>query len=384
MLKIKKIDIIICFLYIAIFKTYAVPQVLQQLSKITMLAVVLLFIISHIPYKRLINLSILMVVSIILSGMLSYKRGYIAFDKLMDGTLYAICIYCIYTVMQYCYQIQYMDRLINILYKLTVLYCIISFISILLEGTSIYGTEMKYFFGNKFETSYLYIMLVGFYFIKYKDKIDKFFKYKIIYCGLCIATFFLCAWINCGTVMIGSLFLLIAIFIPKHIQIFMMCSKVIIFFVLITGVCIFAMDLLVSNTYIQYLITELMGKSLDLTGRLHIYDYLLNIISESKWFGYGYNNNIIIAYLGYGNAQNGLMELIINYGMIGTVVILFVLGKSCNLLDKTQKLYGAYAIVYVMIICSIVEISYNYVFFIAVFLIRWSKNNNEIIYVDNC
>lgn len=383
MLKIKKIDIIICFLYIAIFKTYAVPQMVQQVSKIIMLAVVLLFIVSHIPYKKLFNLSMFMVISIILSGVLSYKRGYITLDRLMDGILYAICIYCIYTLIQYCYQIQYIDGIINILYRMTLIYCFISFISILFVGTSIYGTELTYFFGNKFEIAYLYIMLAGLYFIKYKDKIDEFFRYKIIYCLLCITVFLICTWINCSTATVSSLFLLVAIFIPKYVRNIMMCSKVVITCVLVAGFCIFAMELLLSNTYIQYLITELLDKSLSLTGRVHIYDYLLNIINESKWFGYGYNNDIIIANLGYGNAQNGLMEFIVNYGIIGTLIFLFIISKSCNSFDKCQKFYGAYVIIYVMIICSIVEISYNYSFFIALFLIRWSvKNKNEAINIS--
>lgn len=379
MLKIKKIDIIICFLYLAIFKIYALPQLVQQISKIVLLLIVLLFIVSKVPLKKMFNVALLIMSSIVFSALTSWTKGNILFDKVLDGMLYAICIYCIYTLLQYCHQINYMKEFVNIVYNITIVYCIISFFSIVSLGTSEHGTEMTYFFGSKFATSYFYIFVCGLYLLNYYDKMKRMFRYKLIYFVLCMFSFAVSVWVHCNTSMMGSVFMLLALFIPQYLRKVMTNYKIIIISILIAGICVFVMDQILSIEFVQYIVRDVLGKSLHLTGRTHIYDVLLTIIRESLWWGYGYNSGRVSAIAGYGNAQNGLMEWMVNYGIIGVLILFFMVYKCTKYVNKDETYLGAYMVLYAMILCSIVEITFNYIFFMSLFLICFlqkSKENN--------
>ena len=56
-----------------------------------------------------------------------------------------------------------------------------------------------------------------------------------------------------------------------------------------------------------------------MTGRTPIYDCLELLINEKPVFGWGYGNTAVMALVGYGNAQNGIAELMVNYGAFGVL-----------------------------------------------------------------
>ena len=65
-----------------------------------------------------------------------------------------------------------------------------------------------------------------------------------------------------------------------------------------------------------------------------------------------------------------------DYGIIGMLVFLYVFITSIINVSNKRKLNSFFIMMYVLIICSTVEISFNYFFFITLFMIRTFKNDN--------
>ena len=90
------------------------------------------------------------------------------------------------------------------------------------------------------------------------------------------------------------------------------------------------------------------------------------------FFGYGDATQIVAKVVGYGNAQNGILHIFVQYGVLGVSSFIFMCSKAISKVKKSgeENLAIAYPIlVYtnIMIVCSLVEIcfSYNFLFGIA-------------------
>lgn len=60
-----------------------------------------------------------------------------------------------------------------------------------------------------------------------------------------------------------------------------------------------------------------------MNARVRIYSILMNIINKKYWWGYGYNTLIVKEQL-YSNAQNGLLHIMVQFGVIGVVALVFM------------------------------------------------------------
>ena len=70
----------------------------------------------------------------------------------------------------------------------------------------------------------------------------------------------------------------------------------------------------------------------------------------------------------YANAQNGLLEIMVNMGFLSVVSLIVTVFWSFKNTLKTDKSFYISIIVYGMIIASIFEVA----FFLGVCLIRWN------------
>lgn len=376
-IKLKKIDIIIALLYIAVFKIYAIPQVMQQALKIIFLCIVFLYVFSHVPIKKCINLGAVLGLAYSIPSIQGVLTHSITTRVFLDGVLYAVCIYAIYMVIQLGFQLNEIDRVIHDFYYLTGCYCVISFVSVLRVGTSTSGTEMTYFFGNKFSTCYFFIMLSALFYTVYFERIKAGFRYKAVYLCLCFIAIGMGAWTNCTTAMLGAVVLLGAVIFPDRVKKHFMSPIVLMIGIVIAGIMVFSITAILEIPQIQGFVVGTLGKSVGLTGRIHIYKNLFDVIRRKLIWGYGYNSSIVVRTIGYGNAQNGLMELMTNFGLVGICAFLWTVYYSISHKNVKLKHFGLYWFIVIMVICSIVEISYNYYFYSVLFLLRWVRDEHK-------
>ena len=125
---------------------------------------------------------------------------------------------------------------------------------------------------------------------------------------------------------------------------------------------------------IQYFITKILGEDSSLTGRTRIYAYLTEIILKNPIWGYGHQNTIVEKIVGFGNAQNGTIKFLIDYGAIGlcafialVVITFYRLGKTSR--SVKEKAYSFVVLITTLFICSIVEVSFNAYMYLALAVI---------------
>lgn len=144
---------------------------------------------------------------------------------------------------------------------------------------------------------------------------------------------------------------------------------------------IFVFDYLLSIPTINYLIFNFFGKSISIFGRQVIYDeYLTKLIGgERLWIGSGYNNSAILMMSGgvFGNAQNGLMEHFVAYGLVGVFAILSTAYYCLKKGRADEHSYYMLLTTYAMVIAATVEVTINWFFFMSLFIVA-NCNENKI------
>lgn len=378
-MRVKIIDMIIWMLFLALFKIFIIPAIIHQLIKILFIVIILFFLISRVHWKELFNLSLLWGGIIIFTSILGFRNGHIGIDNAMYSVLHACCIYVTYTLFMYCSReglIHYVRRdLMNIL----IFYCFLSLLTIIVNGTGV-GTTVIYFAGNKFRTSYYFIMLLACVMnrIKYESMPSLYKKFIVLGLGSFIIC--ICFYMQCVTGVICAAVVMLFYFLPGRILSILRSHWILLVALGVAAslifVILFLTDFLTSNEAIKYLIEDIFGKDTKLTGRFTIYKSLLIVISRSLTFGYGYGNYAVGTVVGFGNAQNSVMQLLVDYGVLGLIGFILLILQCFKKAKPQLKYYFYYAYIYGMLVGSMVEICFDYNFYTMLFLIRW--DNEEI------
>lgn len=366
---ISQIDLAIYALFIAVFKIYTIPQGIQQMMKLVLLVYVSYFIIKNVELKKLFNMALPFSGIIVLSSILGYFSGTIRISSVAHGVLHAGCIYLIYTLVRYCGEMGYYEKMSDCIYKITSIFCVISLVSMLINGHSPNGTEITYFFGYKFMTSYYFMMWLALFRVRNNAKIMSNNKFKMQYLVLAIMLVGICKWLYCTTAMVASVLFVIELFIPQKMKKVLMNPYAIICTIVLAGIIPFIIEPVMELPFVQYVVTEVLHKHVNLTGRIAIFNSLGEIVSQNFLWGYGYGNTAVAQCVGYGNAQNGLMQLLVDYGIFGGIAFGVALYACLKKKKNTESLEGYYLLLYGLIVCSIVEISYNYIFYLILFVI---------------
>lgn len=362
-------------MYMVMFKIYAMPQLLQQTYKVVLLGGVLIYLFLNMDLRRFLNGSLLFSAFVVASTLIGYMGGCIPLADVFNGVQFAVCLFALYTLFLHSAELGYTRQAVDCLWRITGVFCGISLLSILIQGTSPDGTTITYFFGNKFATSYYFLMFAGLSQVRYYKKIQRSMLYRFGAVLLAVLAIAVSGWIYCSTSMVAGAVLAVAPLLPKKLRRFAMHPITVMVVMLLCAVFPLIMEPIMSSKLVQYVVVNVLGESLSLTGRKKIYRYLLEVIGTRFAFGYGYGNDAVWQVVGFGNAQNGLMQFMVDYGACGTI---FFLGMVYSCIKKARNkdwMWGAFALVYAMIVASLVEVSYGYLFFMALFLLCWAETS---------
>ena len=125
------------------------------------------------------------------------------------------------------------------------------------------------------------------------------------------------------------------LFDKKNKVFFKICNPIVITVVIIGLNYLILSGIYQNISLIIGYITQVLGKSTNLTGRNVIFDAAIQLICKSPLWGYGYNNNIISTTIGgintaFNSAHNSILDISINTGIISCVflsVSSFLVGK---------------------------------------------------------
>ena len=330
-------------------------------------------------------MSLIYVIPVIISCLYNYKYKGLDLSNLINGLQYALCIYEIYTMFQYCDQKKTAKGLTEALCKICGLYCLLSAVTVFIYGKS-YQYSNSYFIGSKYMVCYIMMLYVG---LKYNlneqiYKTNKREYYKFV--GIFLI-FEIVAWYaNCMTGFASLFLIFIMLHLPEKAKKFFSNPIVIIGFLILSMLMIFIIPELLKLKLVQFVVQDIMGKDLTLTDRLRYYERAVDVYKQGGiWLGYGYESNVMRDNIAFGtNIQNGLAHIMLSFGLIGGLALIIMIFRSVHISNQNKKItcnvplrasnWALYAVLYGFIFAAIAEISLSFVFFITIFIIRWSEN----------
>lgn len=359
-------------IYFAVFKLVCIPKVLQQGLKVSCVFFVVLFLVTNLKLRDCKHPSIPFCFSVVVSSVAGYLAGYVDSSNCIDAMFYSICLYALALLISTCNMRGRIDTVINVFFWMTVVYCILSIVYIAKVGVAD-GPLLYYFAGNKFSTSYYFILLSCLTFVKLQRDGVGSKTVVIASAGLGLISLAVAHTVYCSTAVAMSALVIVLVFLPRKVQRLLEKPSVVIAAMVMTGAILAILAPLLQSPIVKHLVVDVLGESLTLTGRDLIYGGLQAVISDSPVFGYGYGNAAVAMHVGYGNAQNSVMETLVNYGVVGLLAIFYTVW-ACLKGGKEPWSWGMFILLYAMIAGSVVEITYNYFFFIALMTILISSD----------
>lgn len=304
-----------------------------------------------------------------------YANNGIAF-----GITTAIKVLLSFVFVQYVKDKKAVGAFINSLYKVLLFYVVISGVDIILFGVR--ETGSGYIMGNKFTVSYLYMFFAIIYAVKNKMVLSG----KSYYFPILIISLIVSIVVHCSTAVMGILLLLM-------FKLFRIMRKYIVynvyaFIVLIACSILFAIfyPFILQIPFVQYIIVDVLGEDLTLTGRTYIYDAVMNVIELNPLWGMGIGNSYqLLSYLySIPNAQNGFINLFLEQGAIGCsltmIITLYLVNKQ-----KREKQKGVtipiICLTFTLIFLALVEITIDlrYVFLLTLLQITDKDVKESVI-----
>lgn len=374
MMRRKKDIFLIYAIYIAIFRPYFLPDAIRQIIKLILVIIVFAYLVLHTKRKKWLNISMLYGGCIIVSSYIAYKANIISRSTLFNGLYYSICLYTVYLLISYFAIRRRSKELIKGLLDMSSIYVALTMISLIHPLYIDDSGLVTYLFGNKFSSSYYFFFLIATYYSLYNERIHKDAAYKLIYFLLITLSILFSFITACSTTIISSAMFFVLYFLNEKIRKLLMRPLSVGIGIGISAAFPVMMTAIVSNKYVQYLITNILGESLTLNYRNVIYNnHLFYLISNRLLFGYGYNNTAMLDRTNqvFSNAQNGLMDIVLRYGVIGAAALVLMMIVLYKRSSKTEKVEGYSFLVHILLIAGMIEITYNWFMLWAVFLVGW-------------
>lgn len=250
------------------------------------------------------------------------------------------------------------------------------------ELAKIFGGEWwtSFFLGSKFDVGYLHLFFIAALFSTFFQK--KSYSKNTLLVVLLILTAYTTIFVDCNTGIIAvGLFLLFILCTHKIYEIFIK-PQVFCGILLSSLLFVVAYGVLLNSKIAEFLIQDIFHRDLSLTGRTTIYKLLQTVMTNNIWTGYGYgiDYNVSQALFNYDNTQNGLMEWILQIGIIGTlmlVILLYIIFFRIAKAKPSNKIVPMLAFIYVLTIIAMVEISLDLFYFMAIGLLYGMSLDEE-------
>lgn len=264
------------------------------------------------------------------------------------------------------------------------LYWVPSIITVFAQGRNVIDNANNvYFIGNKFNVAYLnVVMLCLLLFLnnERKENCSRSFALKINSKKIGVFLFyamivFIDYYMKAYTGLFMILFILILAILSRYLQ-FRIAKKwsgflnfigkplIVTISVVASGLVAIILEAIMNIPTIGAYLASI-GKTGNILSRTLIYKNLAEIIERKPLIGYGYGSAIVSRYFG-PNAQNGLAQVMIYTGILGTFLMLLITFYCCKAGEQSKGSQSAaflYAI-YAFILSATVEITYGGTFFI--------------------
>ena len=295
--------------------------------------------------------------------------SYINLGITIQAFIYAVNIFNMFTAAYICGLRNSIHTAINLVKWYFIILCLINDIyMIFLPGIE---WEQTYFLGNKFSVSYDHFILLCLLLSSLRRK--KYYTCWFILGSLFV--FLISYFTDCMTMVIGTGFMIVVYFIIKVGHIKSSRGSVVLIGMGLSFLFIYIAKPVLESAIGQAIITNLLGREGTFGSRIVIYDIVLPAIYRKFLFGYGFTNNMFqLVGSGVPNTQNGLLDIISYYGIIGALLYVYILYLCLK--DKCINYNNIMLLIsiYVLIFMGTVEITYTSNFLMLAALFSAFKN----------
>lgn len=233
---------------------------------------------------------------------------------------------------------------------------------------------------NKFTCSYLHLYLLVIYASVRQNK-----KRASLFL-LTFVVFIICCMYKCSTASIACIIFIMLVTFWDVIYCYLLSPIVATAILFISDTVLLLGSNILKSKWVNYLIVDVLGKDLSLTGRTGIYSSAVEKY-HLYYKGVGLDNNHLASLVitnGGPNLQNGLLDITLSLSWFGVVALICLLIFA--LLCAGRSIYGSEAFVcciYSFIFISCVEIVFDQLFIsflilIIYFIPRAMEGKNEI------
>lgn len=244
------------------------------------------------------------------------------------------------------------------------------------KGIGISSAIASYFFGNKFTVSYTHMMLIAlFHIYAYKERDNR--SVNLAFLAVSAYSVAICMATKCMTGVVGCVVVwLICVLMVNSVQMLNYLSRpgVFVSVIVISSVVVLNSSRFINNPLFIMLMNNVFHRSVTLTGRTDTFRVAWEGIRQSPLIGHGINSTYVEDILTWGNAQNGLLKVILDYGFIGVLLFLKVCWNSfTGKMNHRLIEISLIAFLYGIAACATVEICFGNLFFLGLALLRMSR-----------
>ena len=233
---------------------------------------------------------------------------------------------------------EYAFKITNILYKVLFIIIFVNFLTIILFPNGMYTTiyySTNWFLG--YDNTHIAIYLPAIMIMMIKKEISN--KWNINYfllIGFITYSVFFC--FSANSVVVYSIILFYILYREKIDQMHIMNIKnyIIMYLAIFLGIVILRLQNLFS-----WFIVKVLGKNLTFTGRVHIWDRIIDLIKNKFILGYGKEKNeIISAKLGhksYSHAHNTILDILYKGGIVSLLIMSYIVYICSKELTKFKN-----------------------------------------------
>ena len=248
--------------------------------------------------------------------------------------------------------------------------------TVILAGRVDAGWYEPYFVGNKFLLTYYFLVMFCSWGIIHIEEIQNTVKAKVKVIAFCVVGMAFSAYLYCTTGVVCYLTVLILMLVLPIRKILEKPLSIAIATVL-SGALPLSMTAILSIPRVNALLISI-NETATMNARVRIYEILMNIITQNYWIGYGYNTLIVKERL-YSNAQNGMLHIIVQFGMLGaaTLVLLCYIATRNRYKRNKDVVEWCEFWLFALIVAGIIEITFGVFFYVFLALINCATNAKE-------
>lgn len=250
------------------------------------------------------------------------------------------------------------------------------------------GKFETYLVGSKFSVSYLHMNLLtlGVIRAKWQNRKKRLPKWLLVLAAAFVVG--VAIRVDCMTGIIGCLALVVLFKMvdsKRRGKLLRFTSPAVLLTTMMASVVfVLLVEAILALPPVQFLVEDVLGRSLTLTGRTNIYSaYFANMEGQLLWgYGFGNGNEASVSMFGYENVQNALLQWVLQVGIPATAGLVAVMMQVFRQIRRKHLrnmnvILPLVALIYMYILLGTIETTFNMAYIMWFALIFMMANERQ-------